>query len=364
MCHSSFAPLWVADDNVAEHDLFLQARTVRGYSPCNADDQNVLDIWKRTVHVCDEVGGWMTSNPWANCHHNPVTPYTPYVIAIVVTCPRCLSVAGFYMGRYFGKEKFLRSAARASLQSALASAASTIDFCDPYSVFDILLHEIVSLRQEEPDYGLLHEIARHAIHVSETLTVASGSAKDLHQQHEDFTSLYVKDSSQWRRHRSPLRFPQRILEALLARSESNKARLQTEIQLAFHTAAQRDSRIQVQIGEEARKETTAMKALAVITMTFLPATFISSVFSTPFFRYEDASEEARGHIAVSDQFWIYWALAGPLSVATFALWAFWDRTRARTGLARRVDDAGQKDKEASNSIIPWRHKLASIYRDV
>lgn len=34
---------------------------------------------------------------------------------------------------------------QASLQSALASAASTIDFCDPYSVFGVLLHEIVSL---------------------------------------------------------------------------------------------------------------------------------------------------------------------------------------------------------------------------
>jgi hypothetical protein len=44
---------------------------------------------------------------------------------------------------------------------------------------------------------------------------------------------------------------------------------------AFHTAAQRDSKTQVQIGEEAKKETAAMKAIAVITMTFLPATFIS-----------------------------------------------------------------------------------------
>jgi len=48
----------------------------------------------------------------------------------------------------------------------------------------------------------------------------------------------------------------------------------TKIQ-AFHTAAERDSKVQVRIGEEAKKETTAMRTLAVITMTFLPATFIS-----------------------------------------------------------------------------------------
>lgn len=40
-------------------------------------------------------------------------------------------------------------------------------------------------------------------------------------------------------------------------------------------AAQRDSRIQVKIGEEAKQEATAMKAIALITMTFLPATFVS-----------------------------------------------------------------------------------------
>ena len=40
-------------------------------------------------------------------------------------------------------------------------------------------------------------------------------------------------------------------------------------------AAQRSSAVQVMIGEQAQKETIAMKAIGVITMTFLPATFIS-----------------------------------------------------------------------------------------
>jgi len=44
---------------------------------------------------------------------------------------------------------------------------------------------------------------------------------------------------------------------------------------AFHAASQRDSNIQVCIGQEARKETAAMKTIAIVTMTFLPATFVS-----------------------------------------------------------------------------------------
>jgi Mg2+ and Co2+ transporter CorA len=82
------------------------------------------------------------------------------------------------------------------------------------------------------------------------------------------------------------------LQGLLSRSESNKARLQNEITLvrisevwlyrlinnfsqAFNSAAQRDNKTQVRIGEEAKKETSAMKAIAVVTMIFLPATFVS-----------------------------------------------------------------------------------------
>ena len=44
---------------------------------------------------------------------------------------------------------------------------------------------------------------------------------------------------------------------------------------AFNTAAQRDSRIQVRMGEQATSEASAMRAIAVVTMTFLPATFVS-----------------------------------------------------------------------------------------
>lgn len=44
---------------------------------------------------------------------------------------------------------------------------------------------------------------------------------------------------------------------------------------AFNAAAQRDSRIQVRIGEDAKREASAIRAIAVVTMTFLPATFVS-----------------------------------------------------------------------------------------
>lgn len=89
-------------------------------------------------------------------------------------------------------------------------------------------------RKKEVDYALLHEIARHALHVSETLAVASKSANDIQQQHRDFIASLFPRSSSWRRNYSPLQFPARTLESLVLRAESNKARLQNEIQLVSH----------------------------------------------------------------------------------------------------------------------------------
>ncbi|KAF7510282.1 hypothetical protein GJ744_006978 [Endocarpon pusillum] len=230
-----------------------------------------------------------------------------------------------------------------TVQSALASNTDKINFSDPYSVFLVLFYELLSLydssvwsirnhicdwessRPQEPDYPLLHEIARHVIHVCETLVVASECVKDIKQQQQDFMAAHPQNDSSSSWAQSPFQFPLRMLQSLLSRSESNKARVHNEITLAFHTAAQRDSKIQVRIGEEAKKETTAMKAIAVVTMTFLPATFVSSIFSMSFFHFEPSQHGERDVFIVSDKFWMYWVLAGPLSITVLGLWIFWER---------------------------------------
>ncbi|KAH7350407.1 hypothetical protein BKA66DRAFT_476291 [Pyrenochaeta sp. MPI-SDFR-AT-0127] len=232
---------------------------------------------------------------------------------------------------------------KASFQSALQSVTEKSDLIDPYAVFGTVIHEILSLyndsvwslrnhicsmeavRPQEPNYPYLHEIARHAIHVSETLSVALESINALQMQHQDYAVQYSQDSNRWNKIYNQFQFQRRVLHGLLLRSESNKARIQNEITLAFNTAAQRDSSIQVRIGEEAKKETSAMKAIAVVTMTFLPATFVASIFSTSFFHFEPSVRGSKETFVVSDKFWMYWVLAAPLSVAALGLWMFWDR---------------------------------------
>ncbi|CAI6342361.1 unnamed protein product [Periconia digitata] len=176
--------------------------------------------------------------------------------------------------------------------------ANTVDTSSPHAVFSLVSDALLRVyddsvwslrnhisqwearRAQETDYFLLHEIARHGVHVSETLRVAIQSLDAIMQHHEKFRmnvslSHGKNQHSCWDKVESRLAFQLRFLQGLLERSEANNARIQNEITLAFNTAAQADSKIQVRIGEEAKSEASAMKAIAVVTMAFLPATFVS-----------------------------------------------------------------------------------------
>jgi hypothetical protein len=127
--------------------------------------------------------------------------------------------------------------------------------------------------------------------VSETLEVALQTLTGIVQQYDDYkTKLLTQGICQPSRIHDRLLFQRSCLEAIFSRSKSINARIQNEITLvkpqflqlnyaniikAFNIASQRDTKIQLRIGQEAGREAMAMKAIAVVTMTFLPATFVA-----------------------------------------------------------------------------------------
>lgn len=64
-----------------------------------------------------------------------------------------------------------------------------------------------------------------------------------------------------------------------------------------------------------------MKAITVLTMVFLPATFVCSLFSTGFFDFQPSTSELT--LRVANQFWIYFAVAIPLTVVVLGTCAAW-----------------------------------------
>ncbi|KAI1105318.1 hypothetical protein F4804DRAFT_304522 [Jackrogersella minutella] len=174
-----------------------------------------------------------------------------------------------------------------------------------------------------PDYRRLHDIARHAIHVSETLDVATDTMEGILAQHENFLNkdvVFMSRPSMNQTH-DRLTFSKNVIGNLRHRAASNRKRLQNEIQLAYNTVSQYDSEVSVRIGRAAQTDSAAMKTVAFLTMTFLPATFLSAIFSMSFFNYSADIDSWN----VSNKLWIYWAFAIPTTLGTFTLWHFWHK---------------------------------------
>jgi len=240
-----------------------------------------------------------------------------------------------------------RSKVKERVLSSLRESSDASDSTEPYWMHSLFTEEIVRLQDESvwgirnlvrqteverttskapnPNYLRLHDNARHAIHVSETLELAVRTVESIMEQHEDLvikrTTVGGKSQIEQRKIRNRMKFYHHMLRSLRSRSTSNKERLLNEIQLAFNTVAQYDSRISVDIGQAAQKDSSAMKTIAFLTMTFFPATFISAIFSTSFFDFNPDTDEW----SISSMFWVYWAVTIPITSITAGLWLFWYR---------------------------------------
>ena len=73
------------------------------------------------------------------------------------------------------------------------------------------------------------------------------------------------------------------------------------------------------IAQGARQDSYAMKTIAVLTMFFLPATFISSLLGTNLFVL-DTSGNGKAQLIVSELWWIYLVSAVPLTLFTLLVW--------------------------------------------
>ena len=99
----------------------------------------------------------------------------------------------------------------------------------------------------------------------------------------------------------------------------------------------------VRISEAVHNDSAAMKTIAVLTLTFLPATFVSvwkfslprqvlqqltalqAVFSMTFFDFSPRNEAHPEAWVVSEKIWIYWVISLPLTIVTILSWFTWQR---------------------------------------
>ncbi|ETS79875.1 hypothetical protein PFICI_07404 [Pestalotiopsis fici W106-1] len=171
----------------------------------------------------------------------------------------------------------------------------------------------------EPNYRRLHDLARHAIHVTETLDVVTHTMERMLAQHREFRSD-VLNKHAWMAVHQKLLFSKHMIESLQCRSKSNQKRLQNEIQLAFNIVAQYDSGVSMRIAQAAKVDSAAMKTISLLTLAFLPPTFTCAIFSMSFFDYSGDSGWT-----VSGRIWLYFVFAIPLTLVASMVCYFWQR---------------------------------------
>ncbi|KAK6496391.1 hypothetical protein TWF481_002411 [Arthrobotrys musiformis] len=212
------------------------------------------------------------------------------------------------------------------VRKSLASVSSDSFFCDPYafhpyivggavSTFDAAvwsLRDLVRMTEKhrnrnermndyEDHFDYLHELSRHVIHSGEILTVATEVMSKMVHRHEGILPR-VEDGYEAedaiRQVGDNLDFYQGLLYGFKCRCEAMQMRHQNEISLAQSRAVASDA--------------AAMKAIAGLTIVFLPATFVSAIFSMSFF---DNGEQW----GLSPKIWIYWVIAVPVTLITVLL---------------------------------------------
>jgi Mg2+ and Co2+ transporter CorA len=108
------------------------------------------------------------------------------------------------------------------------------------------------------------------------------------------------------------------------------------------TIAATDALTMIRLSRASAADSSTMKAITILTMVFLPATFVCSLFSMGFFEFVEDPTNGAGNgravgprLHVAGQFWIYFAVAVPLTVVVLgvcAAWLMWS--------GRRNDDGG------------------------
>jgi Mg2+ and Co2+ transporter CorA len=100
---------------------------------------------------------------------------------------------------------------------------------------------------------------------------------------------------------------------------------------------QLDAKTNADIAIATKDDGAAMKTIAIVTMLFLPATFVSALLGMNFFNFNP--DEHGGHMMYSHDLWIYFVVSVILTLGLFAAWWVWQRVRQRRLASSRLEQS-------------------------
>ncbi|WYZ35193.1 hypothetical protein EsH8_I_001469 [Colletotrichum jinshuiense] len=193
----------------------------------------------------------------------------------------------------------------------------------------------------------------------------------------------------WHEIRQYLEGLQRMCMGLETDRRMSEARCRAQIDIIYSKMAQEDNVLNARMAVASSRDSSSMKALAVITAVFLPGEFLGTLFGMSMFDWQASGEDAAGDDAaggaaaagtstnskdpipvLSHLFWVYWATVIPLTVGILVAWRAWwvsqDRY-FRRHLSRELSEerywtADGKPRELEHSFW-WDFFYLSVRRD-
>jgi Mg2+ and Co2+ transporter CorA len=161
------------------------------------------------------------------------------------------------------------------------------------------------------DFQGLHNLAKHNIYLRENCESALATLDALREHHKSVIGNHPTPSQEITR--QALSYQRTLVQSTERRLCSMDRRIVNIIQLSFNIVTQGDSKLM-------QSESQSMKTIAVMTLFFMPLSTIAGVFGTEFIKIEDGPGN---HIKVSQDFWLLFLIAVPLTVIVIAIWRVW-----------------------------------------
>lgn len=105
--------------------------------------------------------------------------------------------------------------------------------------------------------------------------------------------------------------------------------------------AQKDNVVNLEIARATKADSVAMKTIAIVTLTFLPATYVSALLGMNLFSYNPDTNG--GHINYSPDLWLYFVISILLTAAVLTTWWVWQRR------VEMVKNSENRTEEAAKS---------------
>ncbi|KAF2877115.1 hypothetical protein BDV95DRAFT_138986 [Massariosphaeria phaeospora] len=165
-----------------------------------------------------------------------------------------------------------------------------------------------------------------------------------------------------------IEFATNLYSTILMQSSILKSRVQNHINLTFSLIAQDENKISRSIAQESaliaaasKRDSAAMKTISVLTMVFLPPTFVATFFSMTMFDWTPPSPPPSPSPSTSPNpgvtytyLWVYWAVALPLTALVLIVWRVWWSIADRRYQHEMRKENPEKKKRGKRAKSPER----------